>query len=111
MVRKQEFTWTRATAGNRLKKFKEDNAGDNTFGISESSAFKNGQFTISTVINCKGLKIEAQASEISEEEAKTAVAVILANKLTTAGLIDSNTPVSKNKVRIGIQFIFLVEPG
>lgn len=95
--RKNEVSWTKATASNALKKFKDENVNDPTFGISESSAFKNGEFTISTVINCKGLKIEAQSSEASEDEAKSAVSVILAYKLTAAGLIETNSPPPKIK--------------
>jgi len=105
-------TWTKTTAGNALKKFKEENVEDPTFGISESSAFKNGEFTISTVINCKGLKIEAQSSDASEDEAKSAVSVILAYKLTAAGLIETNSPAPKSKGGLLFyNFLIYLQPG
>ena len=104
------MSWTKATASNALKKFKDENVNDPTFGISESSAFKNGEFTISTVINCKGLKIEAQSSEASEDEAKSAVSVILAYKLTAAGLIETNSPPPKIKVELFLFYKITLSP-
>lgn len=95
--RRNEGGWTKAAAVARLKKFREDHSGEANFGVSESSSFLNGAYTVTSVIDCNGMKFDATVSENKEEDAKSSVALALAVKLFDAGMIEANTPATEAK--------------